>query len=127
MNNYLTLLASCKVSVAYELSIKDLELRIIFELFLKDYDYHALLFAKIKSFEYYLRGSATKTFVASKATLYLNYLKILRALAKRLVTKKAPLYIRKHFLPQLTESSNMVGKQWLLEKIEGLSTYANIS
>lgn len=114
----LTLLATCKVPLAYDLSLKDLEIRILFELFLEDYCYHELLLAKIKAFGNYIRTN--KKFAAPKISPYKNYLKVVRVLTNRLINKEATDKIRSQVFAQLEKTSNMIGKQWLLEKLEGL-------
>jgi len=115
----LALLTNCSLPKAYNLTLKNLEIRVIFELFLIDYSYHKLLFAKIKTFEAYLRR--TTKFTPLKKTPYFNYLSVIYKLTNCLMHQKTVTQIQYQLLPQLNESANIIGKQWLLEKVEGLA------
>ncbi len=90
----------------------------MFELFLMNHTYYTMLIANIHSFEVYI--SRNTFFKKDTLTSYLNGIRIIRGLAKRIVKNESKSSIKSWFTKQIQSKSKIIALNWLKEKIDDL-------
>lgn len=102
-------------SAAYIPKTRLTTIRALFELFLNDRDYFDLLNSTIKAHEIFI--TRDKKFVNQKWIPHLNFIRIIRKVAKMIMENESQELIYDSMVQLISSSPKIVAKQWLIEKV----------
>ncbi len=98
----------------YKLKTRNILIRTYFELFLMDNSYFFVLTNTLTAFEVFLYKN--KFFTKERTEPYLNLIKILKVLSKRISKGLKPESTQRWLHKQLRQKKDISGKQWLEDK-----------
>lgn len=109
----ISILMNFPFSPSYILRSRLFIIRIMFKNFLADTEYFEVLISNIHSFEIYLIRS--KYFSKAKLEPHLNFIRIIKKMAKKIISPAKKEVIKEWLMKELNTSKKIGGKSWLLE------------
>ena len=80
--------------------------------------YFEPLLAQLNAFEIYIRRD--KYFTEGRLNGHLNFILLIRKLARRLLSPKKNSAVKKWFIATIEDTHPILAKQWLIQKIQQL-------
>lgn len=100
----------------FNIRMKSLKVRTFYELAIEDNTYFPLLFTACKNFTSFLKNESAIT--PDKKRSYLNFISLIRTLARYKKNKNYSAFERKIMKEKLSNTLQITLKEWLIEKIE---------
>jgi len=92
--------------------------RILLVKYLLNDTYLELLLAQLSAFEVYIRRD--KYFSEGRLDAHLNFILLIRKLARKIQSPEKNSSVKKWFLATITDTHPILAKQWLIEKVQQL-------